>query len=252
MSWSLPLLADISGSQPIWQRYRVSCAFGVQCWQLLHGRLCSPRLLLAKAKPWGCNLSAGQMTEGVTLAFALRRLRASVPLLAPFDKLQRKFLKQALSVFGSAENAPRVQAILFMRAMAVQLPPPMLDSVLKVSGVEEPRVIHISDCPLPDSLLLVNPAHTALRCLSCAACSRSTCWMACLRSMRGSADQTHLSCGDNGHPSATLPTDSRVQARSGCEQMCGAACAAVLASKSASGKQTRVQCCVEHHKLAVS
>eukprot|EP00891_Asterochloris_glomerata_P005532 jgi/Astpho2/5532/gw1.00079.30.1_t len=73
----------------------------------------------------------GQMTEGVTLAFALRRLRASVPLLAPFDKLQRKFLKQALSVFGSAENAPRVQAILFMRAMAVQLPPPMLDSVLK-------------------------------------------------------------------------------------------------------------------------
>ena len=83
------------------------------------------------------------MTEGVTLAFALRRLRASVPLLAPFDILQRKFLKQALGVFGSAENAPRVQAILFMRAMAVQLPPPTLDSVLKVSGIAEPRAVYM-------------------------------------------------------------------------------------------------------------
>ena len=107
------------------------------------------------------------MTEGVTLAFALRRLRASVPLLAPFDKLQRKFLKQALGVFGSAENAPRVQAILFMRAMAVQLPAPMLDSVLKVSGVAEPGAVYTNNCILPDSLLLVKSAWTALPCATC-------------------------------------------------------------------------------------
>ena len=136
---------------------------GVRCWQLLHGRVCSAKLPLAEANSF-CNWAAGQMTEGVTLAFALRRLRASVPLLAPFDKLQRKFLKQALSVFGSAENAPRVQAILFMRAMAVQLPPPMLDSVLKVSGPAESCVVHTDNCMLPDSLLLVNAAYTALGC----------------------------------------------------------------------------------------
>ena len=185
----------------------------MRCWQLLHGRLCSAKLPLAEANSF-CNWAAGQMTEGVTLAFALRRLRASVPLLAPFDKLQRKFLKQALSVFGSAENAPRVQAILFMRAMAVQLPTPMLDSVLKVGGPAESCVVHTDNCMLPDSLLLINAAYTALGCLSCATCFHSRCWLVCLMSLQGSADQLCLLCGDNGHPTAILTGDSMRQFRS--------------------------------------
>ena len=41
--------------------------------------------------------------------FILRRVRASTVLLAPYEKLQRKLLKAALGLFGSADNAPRVQ-----------------------------------------------------------------------------------------------------------------------------------------------
>jgi nucleolar complex protein 2 len=51
----------------------------------------------------------GQMTEPAMLAFLLRRLRASAAFLGPFDKIQRKLLKAALQVFGTAEHAPRVQ-----------------------------------------------------------------------------------------------------------------------------------------------
>ena len=50
-----------------------------------------------------------QMTEPAMVSFTLRRLRASAAFLAPFEKINRKMLKQALVVFGSAENAPRVQ-----------------------------------------------------------------------------------------------------------------------------------------------
>lgn len=51
----------------------------------------------------------GQMSEAAMMTFALRRLRPSVVFLAPFHKIQRRFLKQALDVFGSADSAPRLQ-----------------------------------------------------------------------------------------------------------------------------------------------
>ncbi len=57
----------------------------------------------------------GQMTEAAMLSFALRRLRASVVFLAPFERLQKKLLKLALTLFGSADNTPRVQAVLMLR-----------------------------------------------------------------------------------------------------------------------------------------
>ena len=66
------------------------------------------------------------------LTFILRRLRASTVLLAPYEKLQRRLLKAALGLFGSADNAPRVQAILLVRQMALDLPQPALDNCLKV------------------------------------------------------------------------------------------------------------------------
>ena len=37
-------------------------------------------------------------------------------------------------LFGSADNAPRVQAVLLVRAMAMELPQPSLDNCLKVGG----------------------------------------------------------------------------------------------------------------------
>ena len=60
---------------------------------------------------WGNSLHLlSAITDPPLLAFALRRLRASVVLVGPFRKLADKFLKQCLDVFGgSAEVAPRVQ-----------------------------------------------------------------------------------------------------------------------------------------------
>lgn len=71
------------------------------------------------------------MTDATMLAFVLRRLRASVVFLAPYEKLQRKYLKIALGLFGSADAGPRVQAVLLVRSMALVLPQPALDTVLK-------------------------------------------------------------------------------------------------------------------------
>jgi len=76
----------------------------------------------------------GALTDGAMLAFILRRLRASTVLLAPYEKLQRRLLKAALGLFGSADNAPRVQAVLLVRQMALELPQPALDNCLKVGG----------------------------------------------------------------------------------------------------------------------
>ena len=75
------------------------------------------------------------MTDSAMLTFTLRRLRASVVLLAPFAKLQRKFLRQVLTIFGGADKAPRLQALLFIRHMAAMLPPPALELALKVCSL---------------------------------------------------------------------------------------------------------------------
>lgn len=82
------------------------------------------------------------MTDSAMLTFTLRRLRASVVLLAPFQKLQKKFLRQVLTIFGGADKAPRLQALLFIRQMAALLPPPALELALKVSPALP------STCPL--------------------------------------------------------------------------------------------------------
>eukprot|EP00887_Chlorella_sp_A99_P000978 scaffold5.g978.t1 len=52
----------------------------------------------------------GAMTDSAMLAFILRRVRASTVFLAPYEKLQRRYLKASLQLFGSADDAPRVQA----------------------------------------------------------------------------------------------------------------------------------------------
>lgn len=80
-------------------------------------------------------VGAGQMTEPAMLSFVLRRARASVPIMGGADKLQRRLQKAALAVFGSADSGPRVQAALLVRAMALLLPAPALDNVLKVRNL---------------------------------------------------------------------------------------------------------------------
>ena len=66
------------------------------------------------------------------VVFMLRHLRPSVPFLVCSERLQRKFLKQALQLFGGGATSVRVQAILFIRQMAVALPPPTLSLAMKV------------------------------------------------------------------------------------------------------------------------
>lgn len=53
-------------------------------------------------------------TESAMLAFVLRRLRASAPFYGPFAKIQRRTLRAALGIFGSADSAPRVQVRLLL------------------------------------------------------------------------------------------------------------------------------------------
>ena len=98
-------------------------------------------------------MGAGQMTDSAMLTFTLRRLRASVVLLAPFVKLQKKFLRQVLTIFGGADKAPRLQALLFIRQMAAMLPPPALELALKVSP---PSTCHLvkphPQCSVPRTM----------------------------------------------------------------------------------------------------
>eukprot|EP00890_Picochlorum_soloecismus_P003063 jgi/Picsp_1/3758/NSC_06593-R1_protein len=73
----------------------------------------------------------GKMTDANMLAFILRRARQSVVFLQNFDKFRRKYLALVLKIFASADDEPRVQAILFVRALALRLPASSLDSCLK-------------------------------------------------------------------------------------------------------------------------
>ena len=75
--------------------------------------------------------TAGKVTDSEMQAYILRRLRDSVIFLKDFDKIRRKLIAQALKIFSSAEDEPKVQAILFIRALAMKLPSQCLDSCLK-------------------------------------------------------------------------------------------------------------------------
>ena len=59
-------------------------------------------------------------------------LQASVALMAPLEPLSKKLLAQALTLFAHpSDGALRLQAALFIREMAITLPPPALDGCLK-------------------------------------------------------------------------------------------------------------------------
>ena len=72
------------------------------------------------------------MTDSTMFVFTLRNLRPAVPYLACSERLQRKVQKQVLLVLSEGQSAARVQAIVFIRTMAIALPSPALASALKV------------------------------------------------------------------------------------------------------------------------
>lgn len=67
------------------------------------------------------------------LVFMLRHLRQSAAFLIVSDRLRRKYLKLLLQHFGEGESGTRVQAILFIRQMALLLPPPTMSLAMKVT-----------------------------------------------------------------------------------------------------------------------
>ena len=64
--------------------------------------------------------------------FMLRHLRPCIPFLISSERLQRKYLKHMLRLFGEAKTKVRVQAILFIREMAVTLPGATISMAMKV------------------------------------------------------------------------------------------------------------------------
>lgn len=77
-------------------------------------------------------MAAAELTDEAMTVFMLRHLRQSTAFLVVSERLQRKLLKHLLQLFGQGETAARVQAILFIRQMAVVLPPPTLSLAMKV------------------------------------------------------------------------------------------------------------------------
>lgn len=105
---------------------------------------------------WGNSIHLlGSVTDPALLAFTLRRLRASVSLLAPFPRLRDRFVRACLGVFGGGEVAPRLQAFLALRAAAVELPAPALDNVLKVGRRGAGVGAGVGWCPVWIGLLQV-------------------------------------------------------------------------------------------------
>lgn len=81
------------------------------------------------------SLCAAEQTDTAMIVFMLKHLRQSAAFLVASDRLQQRYLKHLLQIFGQAESAARLQAILFVREMAITLPPPMLSLVMKVTAV---------------------------------------------------------------------------------------------------------------------
>lgn len=63
--------------------------------------------------------------------YILRRMRQSAIFFKDYDKIRRRFVGLSMKIFSSAEDEPRVQAILFVRALAMSFPSICLDDCLK-------------------------------------------------------------------------------------------------------------------------
>ena len=83
------------------------------------------------------------MTDEAMIVFMLRHLRPCIPFLVCSNRLERRFLKHTLQLFGEAPTRVRVQAVLFIRHMAVSLPAPALSLAMKVGSFLLPLEKHL-------------------------------------------------------------------------------------------------------------
>lgn len=98
------------------------------------------RIMLRVLSHWFYLVFVGKMTDANMTAYILRRVRQSTIFLGKYEKLTRRYVAHALKVFASSDDESRVQAILFIRSIAMKLPPPALDNCLK--GIYKTFVSH--------------------------------------------------------------------------------------------------------------
>lgn len=73
-----------------------------------------------------------QLSDSKMLTFVLQHLEGLIKYLSPFSLLQKRFLKVILNLWSSASaEAVRIFAFFSLRKMALELPYPFIDHVLK-------------------------------------------------------------------------------------------------------------------------
>ena len=102
----------------------------------------------------------------------LQRMRGLVPLLAASPRLQRKLMQHCLTLFGSDERGPSLQALLLIRQMALLLPEPALDLALKVG----PCCLTPQSSQNQPSISLLGRLLAASHCDSCKPFSMERSW----------------------------------------------------------------------------
>jgi nucleolar complex protein 2 len=96
-----------------------------------------------------------QLSDPKMLHFVLRHLEGLIPYLSPFASLQKMFLKTLLSLWSSSTETVRVFAFFCIRKMALELPYPFIDHILKgvyLTYVRNSKFINRTTIPLVNFL----------------------------------------------------------------------------------------------------
>ena len=72
-----------------------------------------------------------QLSDAKMLNFALQNLEPLIKYLSPFASLEKKFLKTLLTLWSSSTESVRIFAFFCIRKMALELPYPFIDHILK-------------------------------------------------------------------------------------------------------------------------
>lgn len=86
-----------------------------------------------------CRLLSQSLEDNV-LAFVLRQVRSSVPLMdGAAARIAKLFLRSALDIFSNSGPAPRLQAVLLIREMVLKLGHNIVNLCLKVDTSMQAR-----------------------------------------------------------------------------------------------------------------
>jgi nucleolar complex protein 2 len=72
-----------------------------------------------------------QLSDAKMLTFVLQNLEPLIKYLAPFASIEKKYLKLLLNLWSSSTESVRIFAFFCIRKMALELPYPFIDNILK-------------------------------------------------------------------------------------------------------------------------